>query len=58
MQNHETKNLVTTGKNKNGENVIIMTYPDKTVMRTLQKNNWIRINIYWANGDVEEIYGR
>ena len=58
MQNRGAKNLVTTGKNENGENVIITIYPDKTVVRTLQKNNWMRINIYWNNGDVEEVYER
>lgn len=50
--------LITTGKNENGENVIIVIYPNRTIVRTMQVNNWIRINIYWDNGDTEETYER
>lgn len=47
---------IATGTNDCGESVIVITYSDKIVIRTMQDNNWVRINIYWNNGDVEEIY--
>ena len=41
--------LVVKGENENGKYV-------KT--ETAQKNNWIRINYYYENGDTEELFDK
>lgn len=58
MKNHGAKNLVTTGKNENGENVILIVGEDYRTTETLQSNGWIRVNTYWADGTTEEAYKR
>lgn len=58
IKKYGVKGLLTSGKNENGENIIITIYSDHITTKTLQQNNWIRINTYWNNGDTEETYER
>lgn len=54
--------LPATAVNDKGENVIISTEPCTEGkcyrLDTYQNNNWIRINRYYQNGDVDETYDR
>lgn len=44
------------GKNEKNENVILSIDEEKAVVKTLQSNNFIRINIFWKEGIEEELY--
>ena len=50
IKKYGEKGLFTTGENDEGESIIITIYSNRVVTKTLQKNNWMRINIYWADG--------
>lgn len=50
-------------ENENGETVIIERFKDDNNeyfyrMQTAQKNDWLRINEYYADGTVTETYER
>ena len=45
-----------TGKNEDGDAVSITVYPDEIIMKTNQKNRWIRKNVYHRDGTSEETY--
>ena len=47
-----------SGKNKNGENVLISVNHDNITVETFQNNGWIRKNVYWECGMSEELYER
>lgn len=44
------------GKNDEGEDTHISINSDHIVLETFQKNHWIRKNIYWEDGTVEETF--
>ena len=43
-------------KNESGDSVIIAKYTNRVEVKTYQKNNWIRINVYYNDDTTEEIY--
>lgn len=47
---------VKCSKNENGDPVIIVKYTNRVEVKTYQKNNWVRVNIYYNDGMKEEIY--
>ena len=58
IKKYGEKGLFATGKNEDGESIIITIYSDRVVTKTLQKNNWMRVNTYWADSNIDEIYER
>ena len=44
------------GVNEEYENVMLSIDKESACVRTLQKNGWIRINIYHKDGTYEELY--
>lgn len=46
------------GVNELGEHVIVSIDEDAASVRTLQRNGWMRINIYYEDGGEEETYER
>lgn len=49
-----------SGKNADGENIIIEEGSCDNVhyyrVDTYQKNDWVRINYYYENGEIEEMF--
>lgn len=58
IKKYGAKGQFITGKNEDGESIIITICFDRIVTKTLQKNNWMRINTYWADGNIDENYER
>ena len=58
IKKYGAKGLFTTGENEDGESIIITIYSNRVVTKTLQKNNWMHINTYWADGNIDETYER
>jgi hypothetical protein len=56
------EDLPLTAKTETGEDVIVDAFSqdDKIVWQisTLQGNGWIRVNLYYEDGTVEELYER
>lgn len=46
------------GKNEDGEYVVVSIDKECACIRTLQKNGWMRINIYHKDGTIEEMFER
>lgn len=46
------------GADIDGDNVIVTIDEESAEVKTLQKNGWIRINIYYPDGASEELYRR
>lgn len=46
------------GENSDNETVIVTIDQESASIRTLQKNGWIRENIYYKDGTQEELYTR
>lgn len=44
------------GHNQNKENIILNINDEYAEVRTLQKNGFHRINVYWKDGTEEELY--
>lgn len=44
------------GVNENNEQVMLDIREDSIVLRTFQHNDWIRVNIYYEDGTVEEMF--
>ena len=44
------------GRNSDDENCIISIDEKAASIRTVQKNKWCRVNIYWKDGTCEEYY--
>lgn len=44
------------GHNEDGEVVSTSINHDNIVVETFQKNGWIRTNVYWEDGTIEELY--
>lgn len=45
-----------SGKNSDDEDVIIIAYEDCIKTKTMQKNGWIRTNVYYKDGSSEETF--
>lgn len=58
IKKYGAKGQFITGKNEDGESIIITIYSNRVVTKTLQKNNWMRINTYWEDGNIDETYER
>lgn len=68
MNYEKLKNLTTnvdiplSGMNEDGENIIITIGYDEDAqmefydVHTYQHNGWIRSNIYWEDGTIEELF--
>lgn len=55
----EYKDFPVAGTNEYGENVMIEHYDGDWPyfkVTTFQSNDWVRINYFYQNGDVDEIY--
>lgn len=46
------------GKNSHGENVIVNRGDDCVYTETFQSNDWVRMNYYYEDGTVEELFTR
>ena len=44
------------GHNQNGEDTFCYVFNDHVEVRTYQSNHWVRENIYWLDGDTEEVF--
>ncbi len=57
MDTHgETLDSMISAVNEEGEDQTISINPDNIVLDTCQNNGWVRRNIYWYDGDVEELF--
>ena len=54
----EDKELPVWGENENGEMVILEGNKNCYQLTTVQNNDWCRINEYYPDGTVTEIYER
>lgn len=50
--------LLVTGKNAEGENVVLSVSRDVITTEAAQNNSWIRVNTYYRDGTREETYKR
>lgn len=46
------------GIDEDGSPVIVSIDENEATIQTLQNNGWIRVNIYYKDGTVEELYKR
>jgi len=44
------------GSNESMEDTTISIFHDKIIYVTFQSNGWVRKNIYWRDGTIEEIF--
>ena len=44
------------GKNLDQEKVMISVNHDNITVETIQHNGWLRRNVYWIDGTVEELF--
>lgn len=44
--------------NSSGENVLVFIDDTCALLKTLQSNGWMRINVYYPDGSSEEYYER
>lgn len=44
------------GENQEGEFVTMTIEADRITTETMQKNGWLRRNVYWKDGTREELY--
>ncbi len=56
MDEHGHSKTMYPGTNEKGEEVWISPYPDRVVIKTFQKNGWVRINTFWKDHTVEETF--
>lgn len=45
------------GKDEDLQDVEISVYKDQIIKVTYQNNGWVRKDIYWRDGTVEELFG-
>lgn len=45
-----------SGKNENGEDVNIGIYHDRIAVVTFQSNGWMRQNVYYRDGTIDETF--
>ena len=58
MDEHGKSKTMYPGTNEHGEDVYISIFDDKIVTSTSQSNGWIRKNIYYRDGNREEMYDK
>lgn len=58
MDEHGASKTAYPGKNESGERVLISIFPEKIVVSTSQKNNWVRKNTYYRDGSCDETFSR
>lgn len=58
MDDYGKNGLLVTGKNAEGENVVLSVSSDIITAETAQSNGWIRVNTYYRDGTKEEMYKR
>lgn len=56
MDKHEDFNQMLIGKNEDGEMACVSISEDNIMISTHQKNGWVRENVYWRDGTVEEFF--
>ncbi len=60
MEEHGDSEMPFAGKNDEGEDILISVSKNQITVRTMQKNGWMRRNVYtrWEDGDftAEEIF--
>lgn len=56
MDDHEKYPEMLFGENEHGEKVTISINADNIYTTTEQKNGYLRVNIYYRNGGVEETF--
>lgn len=56
MSNHEEYPSYMKGQNTNGEDILISVNEDHIIVTTFQSNGWVRDNVYWIDGTIEELY--
>lgn len=44
------------GENQNGESIVVSVFRDRVVVNTEQSNGFVRVNTYWIDGTIEEIF--
>lgn len=52
----ETSDTAFFGETEEGEEMLLSISKDKIVTRVYQANNWIRVNTYWRDGTIEEMF--
>lgn len=58
MDDYGKNGLLVTGKNAEGESVVLSVSSDIITTETAQSNGWIRVNTYHRDGTREETYKR
>ena len=58
MKHYKEFPMPLSGKNEVGENLIISINKDNITVQTLQNNGWVRTNVYYDDGVIEELYER
>lgn len=56
MSRHEEFQEMLFGKNEEGEDTITHINEDHIILETHQSNHWVRRNVYWKDGTVEELF--
>lgn len=56
VKHHKDFPMPLSGKNDEGEIISVEICEDKIIVRTYQKNDWCRTNIYWNDCTIEELY--
>lgn len=51
-----TTDYLLSGENSDGDRLVIGINEDNIKCYTYQKNHWIRVNVYWYDGTVEELF--
>ena len=44
------------GENQSGENIAVSVFRDRIVVNTEQSNGFVRVNTYWKDGLIEEMF--
>ena len=58
MARHEEFKFPLSGVNSDGEKYLVSINKDNITIQTFQHNDWVRENIYYADGTVEELYSK
>ena len=56
MDRHDEFDESLLGINENKEVIVIGVFKDRLAVRTLQVNGWVRLNVYYRDGSVEEMF--
>ena len=56
MDNYKEYDTMLIGENHDGEMVCVSVFKDKVVVKTIQKNDWIRVNVFYRDGTTDELY--